>query len=185
MYAVPLATRPSLKYAHVERELRFLLPTRPRSLEVVRTQRIRDRYLSETGLRLRRVEESGQADVLKLGQKVRLANDPGTLAVAHTTMYLSRAEYDTLLVLAADELAKTRHTVMLAGDRRLAVDVFEGELRGLVTAELDLGADGSRPEDLGLQFLAEVTGDERFTGGALSRTTAEQLAALLAEHGRG
>ena len=177
-------SRPSLKYAHVERELRFLLPALPRSLPVERTQRITDRYLPETGLRLRRVEEDGRSAVLKLGQKVRL--DPAAPStVAHTTMYLSPAEYDTLLVLAADTLVKTRHTVVVGEGRRLAVDVFDGELRGLVTAELDLGADGDRPPDLGLDVLAEVSADERFTGGALSRTSAGQLEALLAEHGRG
>jgi CYTH domain-containing protein len=184
MYAVPLTTRASLKYAHVERELRFLLPSLPRSLDVTRTRRIHDRYLPETGLRLRLVEEDGQAPVRKLGQKVRLeAEAPST--VAHTTMYLSPAEYDTLLVLAADVLVKTRHTVVLGDGRTGAVDVFDGELRGLVTVELDLGADGERPDHLGLDVLAEVTRDERFTGGALARTTAGQLAALLAEHGSG
>ena len=181
---MPPTSRPTLKYAHVERELRFLLPARPRSLDVVRTRRIRDRYLPETGLRLRLVEEAGRPPVRKLGQKVRLDEaEPST--VAHTTMYLSPAEYDTLLVLAADTLVKTRHTVVLGGGQHLAVDVFEDELRGLVTAELDLGADGHRPGDLGLDVIAEVTRDERFTGGALARTTAEQLSALLEEHGRG
>lgn len=173
-------TSTSLKYAHLERELRFLLPSPPRSVPVERTQRITDRYLPETGLRLRRVEEEGRPVVLKLGQKVRVDGSPRT--VAHTTMYLRPAEYDTLLVLAADELAKTRHTVRLGG-LRWAVDVFEGHLRGLVTAELDLGADGRRPDALGLDVLAEVTGDERFTGGALARTSPDALADLLAEHG--
>ncbi|MGN6633901.1 MAG: hypothetical protein ACTHJ6_00380 [Oryzihumus sp.] len=173
-------TSPSLKYAHLERELRFLLPSPPRSLPVERTRRITDRYLPDTGLRLRRVEEEGRPVVLKLGQKIRLGGGPR--AVAHTTMYLGQAEYDTLLVLAADELSKTRHTVLLGG-RHLAVDVFEGRLRGLVTAELDLGADGRPPHELGLDVLAEVTGDERFTGGALARTSADALADLLGEHG--
>ncbi|MGZ4654468.1 hypothetical protein [Oryzihumus sp.] len=171
---------PSLKYAHLERELRFLLPSPPRSLPVERTWRITDRYLPETGLRLRRVEEQGRPVVLKLGQKVRVDGGPRT--VAHTTMYLRRSEYDTLLVLTADELAKTRHIVLLGG-HRWAVDVFEGHLRGLVTAELDLGADGERPDELGLDVLAEVTGEERFTGGALARTSADALAQLLREHG--
>lgn len=173
-------TSTSLKYAHLERELRFLLPSPPRSLPVERTRRITDRYLPETGLRLRRVEEEGRPVVLKLGQKVRVDGSPRT--VAHTTMYLRPAEYDTLLVLAADELAKTRHTVLLGG-RRWAVDVFEGHLRGLVTAELDLGAEGEPPDELGLDVLAEVTGDERFTGGALARTSAAALVELLGEHG--
>ena len=179
---MPLPSAAPLKYAHVERELRFLLPSVPRSLPAVRPQRITDRYLPGTGLRLRRVEEDGRPVVLKLGQKVRV--DPDTPStVAHTTMYLSPAEYDTLQVLAAHTLEKTRHTVVVGDGRHLAVDVFGGELRGLVTVELDLGADGERPDDLGLDVLAEVTADERFTGGALARTTAERLHELLAEHG--
>jgi len=76
--------------------------------------------------------------------------------IAHTTIYLTKAEYATLLSLPALELEKTRHIVGL--DRAtLAFDVFHGQLAGLVTAEIDLGEDGETPVALGIAPAAEIT----------------------------
>jgi CYTH domain-containing protein len=120
--------------------------------------------------------------VRKLGQKVRLDQDhPST--VEHTTLYLDDAEAAALLVLPAHALAKTR--TLLAWERlTLAVDVFVGPLTGLVLAEVDLGeADLLPAAEPPLAWLAEVTEDERFTGGHLARTSATKLIALLNEFG--
>lgn len=189
-----------MKYARWERERRFLLAgppvpggTSPASLS------IHDRYLDGTRLRLRLVEQAGQPAVRKLGQKIR---QPGTSppAVAHTSLYLDPAEYQALAGLPAAELTKTR-TLLCWDGPMLAVDVFTGRLAGLVLAEYDLAGDraaddgsardgstGDGPPGDGpdgwppVPVLAEVTGDERFTGGALARTSAADLARLLAGH---
>ena len=100
--------------------------------------------------------------------------------------------------MPADELTKTR---TLFGDApALAVDVFTGRLAGLVLAEYELELDAvgapmpaeaadrsvpDRPDHPGwpeLPILAEVTDDARFTGGALARTSAAELAQLLATY---
>ena len=135
---------PSMKYAVVEREHRFVVLTAPDPSLVVRTLEIDDRYLHGTRLRLRRVREAGAPDVLKLGQKVRFEeHDPA--ALAHTTIYLDAAEYDALCALPGDRVVKTRHHVPLDVGHVLAVDRFHGALDGLVLAELDLGADRVLP----------------------------------------
>lgn len=177
---------PSSRYAHVERERRFLLPPawvgRQLVVPAARVLQIKDRYLRGTRLRLRLVREPGLAPVWKLGQKVRPdRHHPST--VEHTTLYLDDAEVSALLVLPADPLAKTRTLHPWQG-LTLALDVFAGPLAGLVLAEVDLGASGVLPSPgPPLPWLAEVTDDERFTGGNLARTSPTGLTALQQELG--
>ncbi len=174
------------RYAHLERERRFLLPAAPTRPAVAvpepRVLHIEDRYLRGTRLRLRTVQEAGLAPVRKLGQKVRPNQDlPST--VEHTTMYLDDPETAALLTLAADGLAKTR-TLHAWHGHAVAVDVFAGPLNGLILAEVDLGDAGVPPTSRSpVAWIADVTDDERFTGGHLARTSASQLTALLRELG--
>jgi CYTH domain-containing protein len=175
MEAVPA----NMKYAHVEGEQRFLLAAIPAQLNTVPSSKIHDRYLGGTQLRLRAVEEPGRDSVLKLGQKIRMEGDP-PMAVAHTTMYLDRADYDALLILPAAELHKSRRVLHLS-EMTLAVDEFHGDLEGLVLAEVDLGKHGEPITELPIPYLAKVTRDERFTGGMLAVTRPDALSSLLSE----
>ena len=166
------------KYARPERERRFVLAGVPPGATGER--RIVDRYLAGTRLRLRQVGQGPDA-VRKLGQKVRPDEvDPRVLL--HTTMYLAPAEFEALTALPAAVLVKRRSWLVLPGDRRLAIDAFDGELRGLALAEIELGdetdAAGFEPPEW---VLAEVTTDERFTGGRLAVTSRAELRSALAE----
>lgn len=163
------------RYAHPERERRFLLCSPPVGLTAPR--HIVDRYIDGTRLRLRQVTGEGPA-VYKLGQKVRPNEDDPSLVML-TSMYLTADEYERLLALPATEVRKTRYT-LTAGQDRYGVDVFEDRLDGLVLAEAEL-ADPTvhdLPDLPGL--LAEVTTDNRFSGGALANTDQESLQTLLA-----
>ncbi|MGH2480496.1 MAG: hypothetical protein ACRDHW_12650, partial [Ktedonobacteraceae bacterium] len=64
----------------------------------------------------------------------------------------------------------------------IGIDQFQGDLEGLVMAEVDFGPNGD-PSSLTVPSfaLAEVTDDERFTGGRLAVTTRSQVKALLDE----
>jgi CYTH domain-containing protein len=155
----------NLKYAHVERERRWVLAAAPQLPSDARRLEIVDRYVIGTRLRLREVSEDGTV-TRKLGHKVRLGEDAGE--VAHTSMYLDDAEWHRLLPLPADTVTKVR-TLVAHDGWTVAVDVFGGHLQGLVLAEIDSG-EGERfdlPASYGI--LGEVTGDEAFTGGALAR----------------
>lgn len=180
---VQITTSPSLKYAHLERERRFLLAAVPDHLEAERTSSIRDRYLSQTRLRLRLVERTGMPPAWKLGQKVR-AHESSPALLAHTTVYLNAAEAAALLTLPGAELTKTRGILSHQG-HQVAVDVFHGHLDGLVLAEVDLGEGRPMPETLPVVPVAEVTDDERFTGGALAVTSTAVLHETLAAYGIG
>jgi len=170
-----------MKYARVERERRYLLRSFPTRLAVRRKVEIHDRYVRGTALRLRLAQEGHEEPLRKLGQKVPLEGSTPP-RIAHTTIYLTKAEYAALLSLPALELEKTRHIVDL--DRAtLAFDVFHGHLAGLLTAEIDLGEDGETPVALGITPAAEITADNRFTGSTLAATSATELKTLLARYG--
>ncbi|HEX7738749.1 MAG TPA: GNAT family N-acetyltransferase, partial [Marmoricola sp.] len=153
------------KYAVRESERKFLLARAPEGLPPGTL--IEDTYLPGTRMRLRRVTDPDGTVVRKLGQKVR-AGGPDSLW--HTTMYLDDDEWAELSRPGAP-LRKRRH---LVGDPAVAVDVFEGDLGGLVLAEVDRGEGPDEPDllarlgDLGLDVVREVTGDESWTGGALA-----------------
>ncbi|MER6957424.1 hypothetical protein [Streptomyces sp. NPDC000618] len=166
------------KYAHVERERRFLLAEEPAPSAVTVTRLITDRYLVGTRLRLRRAERADGGCELKLTQKVPVAR-PGAVQGLITNTYLSSAEYDLLASLPAATLSKTRFSVPPLG-----VDVFDGPLQGLVLAEAEFTTDEEAQSFVPPpECVAEVTDDARFTGGRLVETSRSDLLRWLAEYG--
>ncbi|MGH3744055.1 MAG: hypothetical protein ACRDTP_04255 [Mycobacteriales bacterium] len=169
------------KYALVERERRFLLRRRPAG-DVLRTVRIVDRCLTGSRIRLREMTELDAAGgttasvARKLTQKVPSPDGgPGLI----TTMYLSEAEYGMFAALPAATLTKSRLSVPPLG-----VDLFGGELTGLVIGEVEFDDDASMARFAPpAAAVAEVTRDPRLTGGRLALTTAAELAAVLADYG--
>jgi CYTH domain-containing protein len=169
------------KYALVERERRFLVAGLPPGGPGAASRRVDivDRYLAGTRLRLRRAASPGSAKPeLKLTQKVPAAR-PGPVRGLITNLYLSPAEYDVLATLPGTELAKTRLFFP-----PYSFDVFGPPRSGLVLAEVELGSDA----DLAAcppppRSVAEVTNDERFTGGQLAVTPRAELLGWLAGFG--
>ena len=155
----------SAKYAKPERERRFVLSEVPGGATDPRE--IHDLYLVGTSVRVRSVRD-GESTAYKLGQKIRpRPDDPGL--VMHTTIYLSPDEYGVFAALSHNKLHKTRRTIALPG-RTLSIDAFHDDLEGLVLAEVDLDDEDARLaafEPPGY-CIAEVTSDERFTGGQLA-----------------
>lgn len=171
----------NMKYAHIEQERRYLLQAVPTDMPIVRTLFIQDRYFPDSTLRLRLIEEDGKEPVHKLGQKVRV-DDRTSLKIAHTSMYINSEEFELLASLPTKRVEKTR-SLSPIGQSTLAVDVFGGELRGLVMAEIDTGVSLLMPDSLPIDISLDVTNDERFTGGELARMTATQLQDLFREYG--
>ena len=170
------------KYACLELERRFLLRELPSDLaEQANGWFIVDRYIVDTRLRLRRMieMESGQI-VFKFGQKYR-APSQGGAETTLTNMYLDEKEYDGLSKLEAREVVKRRYRYVKDG-LEYGVDVFEGELRGLILAEIECETE---PECERLQTpsfaLREVTDDIFFSGGFLAKLTRAEYEAGLAK----
>lgn len=157
------------KYARVEAERRFLLEAAPPGLDLASGYlRIVDRYLPGTRLRLRRIETpQGEPVALKFGQKYR-APDQGPQQALMTNLYLNQAEYELLARLEGRLLVKRRYDYLYESVN-YSVDVFEGNLDGLVLAELEAQASAAFAS-LSVPAFAvrEVTADPLFSGGALA-----------------
>jgi CYTH domain-containing protein len=164
------------RYAQLEREQRWALLRVPE--EATAPRPIVDRYLHGTQLRLRTVEHDGTL-VRKLGQKVRI-DVASPERVKLTNMYLTEAEHEVLAGLPAAELRKTRWWLPHHG-HVLAIDEFHGELTGLLLAEVELP--DLRAVTARYPLGAEVTHDDRFSGGSLASASPADVRALLAEIG--
>ncbi|HLI08123.1 MAG TPA: hypothetical protein VKV40_16260 [Ktedonobacteraceae bacterium] len=165
------------KYAHPEVERKFLVATIPPGS--IFQADITDHYIPNTTLRLRRMQ-AGDEVTFKLGQKLRL-HPSETRVIFHTNFYLSEAEYVFLVsTLPSHQLKKRRFKFHGAGIP-ISIDQFQGPLEGVVIAEVDFGPDDPASLPMPSFALAEVTDDERFTGGRLALTTCPQVKTLLDE----
>lgn len=162
----------------MELERRWLLASVPP--DVKRAIRITDRYIRETNLRLRKMEdlEGSAPPLFKLAQKVR-PNPEDPTRVSLTNLYIGVREYDLLCVHPADVLVKIYHSLH-AGDRHVIVNKFEGHLEGLVLLEADFGSEDEMAAFAPPDFVGrEVSHDDRYSGGGLARTTPDKVHELL------
>ena len=167
---------PDSKYARLERERRYLLQDLPEGLtRADHHLQITDNYITGTRLRIRKVRDPRTNKwVVKFTQK--FAPDRQDLSrTIITNIYLNAPEADTLAVFAANEIRKNRYQFDFAG-RRFSVDMFIGDLFGLVLAEVSFETD----EELdGFPLppfaLGEVTNNEVVSGGRLAYLTFADL----------
>jgi CYTH domain-containing protein len=149
-----------MKYARVERERRFLIPSMPPG-PFVRTVRIADRYIHGTRLRLREmIDDAASTSVFKLTQKLPATADSQALI---TTIYVRRAEYEVLCALPASVITKTRHSWPPFG-----IDVFDAPHAGLLIAEAEFDDDAAMAALTVPPGWIEVTTDLRYSGAVLA-----------------
>lgn len=166
------------KYARIERERRFLVERFPAPAHVVGIRCITDFYIDNTALRLREQTEETGAVIFKLTQKMP-ERATGAQQGFLTNMYLSKEEFCVLAQLSGKKLRKTRYSVPPFG-----IDVFEGELAGLLLAEAEFdSADAADSLTLPSFLRAEVSADDRFTGGRLARASRFEVQNWLSEYG--
>jgi len=92
-----------------------------------------------------------------------------------TNMYLNVLEAETLSVFEANEIRKNRYPFVFEG-RTFAIDLYLGELFGLVMAETSFATDEQLDSFPRPNFaLADVTNNPTFTGGELCRLTFEDI----------
>jgi len=160
------------KYARVERERRYLLQDLPEGLTRASPHlQITDNYLTGTRLRLRKVRDPQTNKwTVKLTQKFAPNAEDFSRTII-TNIYLNALEAETLAVFDANEIRKNRYPFEFEA-REFSVDMFLGDLFGLVMAEVSFETDEdldnfSRPSFA----IAEVTNNELFTGGRLCELT--------------
>jgi CYTH domain-containing protein len=175
---------PDSKYARVERERRYLLQDLPEGL--TRTDphlQITDNYLTGTRLRIRRVREPRTNTwTVKFTQKFPLQPDDLSRTVI-TNIYLNAIEAETLSVFNSNEIRKNRYYFNYEG-RKFSVDMFLGDLFGLVLAEVSFETDEELSNFPKPSFaLAEVTNQIAFSGGRLAELTFADVRQEITNHG--
>ena len=161
---------PDSKYACVERERRYLLPDLPEGLTRADYHlQITDNYITGTRLRIRKVRDPRTNKwVVKFTQK--FAVNPEDLSrTMITNIYLNATEAEMLAIFEANEIRKNRYPFEFGG-RQFSVDMFLGDLFGLVLAEISFETEEELDSFSKPAFaLAEVTNNEIFSGGKLSQ----------------
>jgi len=167
---------PESKYARIERERRYLLQDLPEGLTRADPHvQITDNYLTGTRLRLRKVRDPRTNKwTVKFTQK--FAPNPADLSrTIITNTYLNAAEYQVLSVFEANEIRKNRYPFEWEG-RKFTIDMFLGNLFGLVLAEVSFESEADLAGFPQPPFaIAEVTNNELFTGGELCDLTFEDI----------
>ena len=163
---------PESKYARVERERRYLLRDLPEGMTRADPHvQITDNYITGSRLRLRKVREPRTNKwTVKFTQK--FAPDPNDLSrTIITNTYLNALEAETLSIFDSNEIRKNRYKFEFDG-REFAVDMFLGDLFGLVLAEVSFETDEELESFPKPPFaLVDVTNEELFSGGRLCELT--------------
>src|SRR5712692_6292881 len=175
---------PESKYARVERERRYLLQDLPEGLSRADHHfQITDNYITGTRLRLRKVRDPKTNKwVVKFTQK--FAPNPADLSrTIITNIYLNAIEAETLAIFEANEIRKNRYRFEFQ-DQQFSVDMFLGDLFGLVLAEVSFETDEEMDNFPKPPWaLADVTNLEVFTGGRLCELAFEDIRNEIGQSG--
>ncbi len=175
---------PESKYAHVERERRYLLQDLPEGLtRADHHLQITDNYITGTRLRLRKVRDPKTNKwIVKFTQK--FAPNPEDLSrTIITNTYLNATEAETLAIFEVNEIRKNRYPYEFEG-RQFSIDMFLGDLLGLVLAEVSFATDEELDSFPKPPFaIADVTNNAIFSGGSLSELTFENVRNEIARSG--
>lgn len=175
---------PESKYARIERERRYLLRDLPEGMSRANPHlQITDNYITGSRLRLRKVRDPRTNKwIVKFTQKY--APNPEDLSrTIITNTYLNALEAEMLSVFNSNEIRKNRYPFEFEG-RKFSVDMFLGDLFGLVLAEVSFETDEEIDSFPTPSFaLADVTNEELFSGGNLCQLTFSDVRAAIAERG--
>ena len=175
---------PESRYARVERERRYLLRDLPEGMTRADPHlQITDNYITGTRLRLRKVREpQSNTSTVKFTQKY--APDPNDLSrTLITNTYLNALEAEVFAIFNTNEIRKNRYPFEFEG-RKFSVDMFLGDLFGLVLAEAGFETDEELDNFPKPPFaLADVTNEALFSGSRLCELTFSDVRAEIAERG--
>jgi len=176
---------PESKYARLERERRYLLRDLPEGLTRASPHvQITDNYITGTRLRLRKVRDPlTNKWIVKFTQKFAV-NSSDLSRTLITNTYLNAQEAEILSVFEANEIRKNRYRFEFEG-RKFGIDMFLGDLFGLVLAEVSFDDDEELESFPKPPFaLVEVTNNELFTGGKLCELTFADVREEIVKVGR-
>ena len=172
---------PDSKYARVERERRYLLRDLPEGMTRADPHlQITDNYMTGSSLRLRKVREPRTNKwTVKFTQK--FAPNPDDLSrTIITNTYLNALEAEVLSpIFNSNEIRKNRYPFEFDG-REFSIDMFLGDLFGLVLAETSFETDEELDNFPTPPFaLVDVTNEPLFSGGRLCELTFSDVRAEI------
>ncbi|HWW21701.1 MAG TPA: hypothetical protein VNZ06_12920 [Steroidobacteraceae bacterium] len=150
------------KYSIEEFERRWLAdPSRLGEYQSCPHRIIQDRYLTGTGLRLRKIEPVEGETLYKLGKKY---GKSGSYVEPITNIYLSPQEYAALAGLDGRSVRKIRYA--FAGG---SLDLYSNPNDGLIIFELEFPSVDAASRYLPPAFVREeITDNLRYSGAALA-----------------
>jgi CYTH domain-containing protein len=174
---------PDSKYARIERERRYLLRDLPEGMTRADPHlQITDNYMTGSRLRLRKVREPRTNKwTVKFTQK--FAPNPDDLSrTIITNTYLNALEAEVLSpIFNSNEVRKNRYDYEFDG-REFSIDMFLGDLFGLVLAETSFETDEELDNFPTPPFaLTDVTNEPLFSGGRLCELTFSDVRAEIAK----
>jgi CYTH domain-containing protein len=174
---------PESKYARIERERRYLLRDLPEGLTRADPHlQITDNYMTGSRLRLRKVREPRTNKwTVKFTQK--FATNPDDLSrTIITNTYLNALEAEVLSpIFNSNEIRKNRYPFEFDG-RKFSIDMFLGDLFGLVLAETSFETDEELDNFSMPPFaVMDVTNEPLFSGGRLCELTFSDVRAEIAK----
>lgn len=162
------------KYSLLENERRFLIKSLPEGfLDSIPFKEIEDKYFDFGRLRLRKMKDSETTEpIYKLCKKYESVNSASTPIV---NTYLNSSEYEGLNQLPGNKIFKRRY-IYQSGEDRFGLDIFQGELEGLILCEIEKESlDSLLSVEIPHFAAIEVTKDEFFQGGNLCKILHKDL----------
>ena len=145
----------------MEVERKFLVPEPP-ELDGTESDEIEQGYLA--------IGADGEVRLRRKGEKLLLTVKRGSgISRDEAEVELEREAFERLWRLTEGRRLRKRRYVVLLGDLGIEVDVYEGDLEGLVVAEVEFASEEEArrfepPDWLG----EEATGDERYLNETLA-----------------
>jgi CYTH domain-containing protein len=154
------------KYSALEIERRWLvdLPA-VGDLSRLPCRLLEDLYITDSGLRLRKISDPNGETIYKFGKKY---GKRSRLAEPITTLFLTEREYRQLAILAGVAATKRRYSIASG-----SLDVFPASCSVEAVFEMEFRSEAEAENYAPPTFVTrEVTGDARFSGFAIARSCA-------------
>jgi CYTH domain-containing protein len=153
----------SSKYAHTERERKFLLQHPGNIVNGLPYKQITDYYIKNTSLRFRRVTDAERV-IWKLTKKSQSIGGKAQI----TTIYLTEAEYSLLNIFDAVLVEKIRY-IKVYDNFVIGIDKYSKGNDELWLAEVEFNTDEEMSSfTLPFEYLEEVTDNINYNGFALA-----------------
>jgi CYTH domain-containing protein len=153
-----------VKYAHIERERKFLLAGDINLIKDLSYKIITDHYVKDTQLRFRMVTDN-DSTIYKLTQKAQSSKGQAPI----TTIYLHESEYRLLNIFNSVSVEKIRY-IKDYGNFVLGIDRYLKGNNEVWLAEIEFNSDQEMQSFTPpFSYLSEVTDDINYNGFALAQ----------------